>query len=348
MYCGKMSESRQVCELALILDQENAVAHQQKGIIHSHLSELKEAVSAFDKAIALKPQYETYILRGKAFQAMNDLNQAQEDYGKAISLDSSSPLAFAHRAALFASLGSLDLAIADADQWILTAANLADKASAFASRGIWRGQLRDFDTAVSDFTSALELDSSNLAAYNYRAKAYMQLNRYQEAIDDLVHAAELDTSNSHLVSTIAEQYVALGEFDNAAKYWSKAIQLEPQSKVLYRHRATAYTKMGMYESSASDLSVAIKLDERNFTLYRERAAVYTNLKQYAKAIADVNNAMHLNFYDPAIYEQRAVLFLRMNLKKFGRTDLLQAKRMRRDQTLLKSKADHAYVINPGT
>lgn len=52
----------------------------------------------------------------------------------------------------------------------------------------------DYQTALSLYTSSLELDQSNLLTRNNRSQAYLKLNNYQGAIEDATYVIENDPS----------------------------------------------------------------------------------------------------------------------------------------------------------
>ena len=53
-----------------------------------------------------------------------------------------------------------------------------------------------YNSAIDDFTRAIELDPNDAKAYNNRGIAYRYLGEYQQAIDDSTKAIELDSNDA--------------------------------------------------------------------------------------------------------------------------------------------------------
>lgn len=62
-------------------------------------------------------------------------------------------------------------------------------------------QLKMYSEAIADFTSVLELDSSNANAVFNRGASYDNMGKAQEAMADYTRALELDSKQSKSLST---------------------------------------------------------------------------------------------------------------------------------------------------
>lgn len=62
-------------------------------------------------------------------------------------------------------------------------------------RGFCYQGMFQVDKAIKDFTSAIAIDSTDLASYIDRGKAYLSINNYKKATNDFVHVISVNTQS---------------------------------------------------------------------------------------------------------------------------------------------------------
>ena len=156
---GAIKKWHAAAEIADGTDTELAArAWFSVGYLHAEQSRLLDAISDFDEAIRLKPDYaEAYFNRG---------------YAKY-------------------SLDRHEMAIADFDEAIRLKPNYAE---AFYIRGIAKNCLDRYDDAIADFDEAIRLKLDYAGLYCDRAQALFHLKRTDESRRDLKTAHELATA----------------------------------------------------------------------------------------------------------------------------------------------------------
>lgn len=337
MQMQQFDSALQNCQLALKYDPKNYLAYQYLGIIHAQLNQLKEAVQAFDSALEIQPHYETFILRGKAHSSNGDMPSALKDFSSAIELKPNLPLAYGNRAALYAQMRETDQAINDASSWI-ERCPYKESVSARHARGVWRIELEKYDEAIEDFTEVLNLDPKHLIARFARATAYFNLKDFDKAIEDWTFVLELQPQFSKAYLNVGEAHAAKKDYGLAVKYYTEALRIEKKDqKTLFHLRAKAYSELCMRQHAIYDLNNVLRYDAKDVSLYHQRAYEYYQLGQIDKALLDLNTALTINPYIPETYEKRATLFHKLRMPNYGRTDLLQAKRIRRKYALTTDK-----------
>jgi len=84
-----------------------------KGHALLNLGQAREAISCFDKAIALDPQNAgVFVKKGLAFEKLQEMEQAIESYDRAINLDDSLTLAYLYKGAAYGKLQRFQEALA--------------------------------------------------------------------------------------------------------------------------------------------------------------------------------------------------------------------------------------------
>ena len=126
------------------------------------------------------------------------------------------------------------------------------KGYSYFTQGQW-------DQAITEYTSAIEMDPKLAAAYNYRGSAYGEKGDYDKAIADL----------------------------------NMAIELNPKLTEAYRNRGIAYGNKGDYDSAIADFNTGIALDSVDALAYFNRGAAYDKKGEKAKAEADFARAKEL-------------------------------------------------------
>jgi tetratricopeptide (TPR) repeat protein len=133
---------------------------------------------------------------------------------------------------------------------------------------------------------------TNLAAilFNNRAAKYDRMNQKQSAIEDYTRAIEIAKTYSIFYSNRANTYDDLGQTELALIDYTKAIECDPSSTTPYFSRAAIYYKQGKYQVSEQDFSKILTLDPTNNFAYIQRCCVYQVLQKLVPALADLDRA----------------------------------------------------------
>lgn len=89
---------------------------------------------------------------------------------------------------------------------------------------------REYEAALGHYTAAIKLDSSNIAARNNRAMAYLALNMYQEAAADTAAVLEADPTNVKALLRQAAAHEGMGDMQAAAADCKRVLELEPKNQ----------------------------------------------------------------------------------------------------------------------
>jgi tetratricopeptide (TPR) repeat protein len=138
-------------------------------------------------------------------------------------------------------------------------------AIAYYGRGRMHAINDEWERAIADYSSAIELDPTLLEAYTRRSRAYAEL-KYDDprGLADASKAIELDPKNPR-------GYVARGMFhldqvppvpERALADFTKAIEVDPRNAYAYMHRALLHAIEGDYAAAKADIAKAIELDWR--------------------------------------------------------------------------------------
>ena len=164
-------------------------------------------------------------------------------------------------------------------------------ARVYISRGTARYWKKDeFDTAITDYTNAIELDPEYAEAYNYRGIAYLSNGDFDNAIADYTEAIELDQEFTDAYKDRATAYFGSSDFDNAITDYTKAIQLDPDDTNTYNYRGLAHFGNSEVDKAIDDFRRAIQLKPDSAAAYYNRGIIQLSLQNWEEAKTDLTTA----------------------------------------------------------
>jgi len=141
---------------ALQQQQDSPVDYKSRGRSYLEKGQNDDAISDFDKAIALNPKdAETYFFRGNAYYNKRQFDKAMSDYSKAIEIN-------------------------------------PRYTNAYYSRGLYYQTIEEYRKAISDFDEVIKIDPENAYAYYYRGCAHFAKEKYRKALSDYNKAIKID------------------------------------------------------------------------------------------------------------------------------------------------------------
>lgn len=130
---------------------------------------------------------------------------------------------------------------------------------AYYNRGIAYYSQGRLDRAIEDYQQAIALNQNYAKAYNNRGNAYADKGQLERAIEDYHQAIFLKPDHAEYYYNRGNNYRALGDYEQAIKDYNKAIELNPQFAAAYNNRGAAYGKLGNYQQTIEDLKTAARL-----------------------------------------------------------------------------------------
>ena len=263
----------------------------------------------------------TYFFRGFAKSELGLYHEAISDYDTAIRLEPDYAKAYVNRGVAKGKLKEYFAAIVDFD----TAIRLKpDDAHAYVNRGVAKGKLKEYFAAIADFDTAIRLNPDDAAAYNNRGLAKADLKEYFAAIADFDMAIRLRPDYAHAYynrgitkADLKEYFAAIADFDTAIHY-------KPDFAYAYYNRGLAKHNLKQYLPAISDYDMAIRLEPDDALAYYNRGLAKSDLKQYAAAIVDYTQAIRLRPDYVHAYNNRGIAKALLGQTREGKQDLWTA------------------------
>ena len=159
----------------------------------------------------------------------------------------------------------------------------------------------DIDAAIVELNSAVD-SNANSNVYTLRGEAYMQMGEYQKALDDFNSAIEVDGMNAlafydrALLNTRLENYdIALADINNALAAQSMKPVETLSLRNLYAKRGQLNLWLKNWQGAVADYTNSLARADGSVVanVYAERAEAYTALNKYEEAIADYTSAVRV-------------------------------------------------------
>ncbi len=191
---GKISEAiekwRSIANTAMGVNNDLvARAFFSIGYLHSEQNERDQALSAYDQAIELMPNFaDAHTSRGVVKSSLGNPEEAITDHDEAIRLKPDFAEAYINRGTAKRALDKHEDAIADFDEAILLNPN---SASAYTHRGVSKNVIGQHQDAIVDHNEAIRLNPDFVEAYINRGSAKRALGQMGEARKDFDKGLEL-------------------------------------------------------------------------------------------------------------------------------------------------------------
>lgn len=142
----------------ITLPQDSAAAHINKAKEYLKQMNLDQAFEEYGKALVVNPNnFEVYLQRGDIYVAKSSFEQALQEYSKAIELNPNSSNTYNRRGSIYMTVGNLVRAIQDFDKVLSFNPN---DAQTYYARGITYATAGGYNNALQDFKKACDLGHS--------------------------------------------------------------------------------------------------------------------------------------------------------------------------------------------
>jgi tetratricopeptide (TPR) repeat protein len=163
---------------------------------------------------------------------------------------------------------------------------------------------KDWQRAITAFTSLIELEPDNAFAYDRRGIAYGRAEHYDDAIADFSQAISIDHAFAGAYNNRGLSYYKQCRFDEAIADYDTAIRLSANIAIFHANRGLAHSCKGDFYVAIADYDKAVELDPNLSETHNNRGEAYAELGQYEKALADFDRELALNPNDIVAYANR--------------------------------------------
>ena len=228
---------------------------------------------------------------------------------------------FFNRACRYIEKGNYQEAIAD----LSSAIELKpDFALSYNNRGTAYGKSGNHEAAIADFSKAIKLQPDYAEAYYNRGTAYGKSGNHEAAIADFSKAIELKPDFAGAYNNRGAAFDSSDNYQAAIADYNKAIELDPDYVSAYYNRGNAYSNAGNHQNSIEDYTKAIELKPDFAEAYNNRGSAYGKSGNHETAIADYNKAIELNPDYAIAYHNRGEAYEKLGNQQAAEADFKKA------------------------
>ena len=176
----------------------------------------------------------------------------------------------------------------------------------YYEKGTYNYKLKEYESAINNYTEAIKLDPRNADAYNGIGDASYSLERYDEAIENYKKARDINPK-IEIGFQYAAAYKCRGDelyyhqkYDEAIENYKKATEIDPKIEIGFEY-ADAYYRIGdamynskKYEEAIENYRKVIKIDPKHTNAYYSMGASLRNLDRYEEALENYKKAIVIN------------------------------------------------------
>ena len=275
-----------------------------------------EAIQDFDRALVLDPKDALALAnRGISRVWKKDFPAATKDLDAAYALNPRNPVVFRARGLMAQSQGTPKDAVAAYTTAIeiepTDSFALGHRAEAYRATG-------DDAAALRDSAAALKLNPRWSELYLLRANIFRRQGKIDEALAEgaAVSATMPDDSYAQIIA--ANLYSALGKSDEALRAYDRALAIKPDAYI-YVNRANNRLKADKAGRN-QDLEAAMRLDPNSIDALVAMASLRAEDRDYAGAIAIYSKALDEKPGDSGLLTWRGIAYAHIGDTKRADSD----------------------------
>lgn len=176
--------------------------------------EYEKAIEIFTEALDSEKKHRSFYLRAFCYYYLNEYYKALEDMDAAIGIDDEYADYFAIKGVLHEKLNQPEEALIAFDRNV----KLSPSAHNYQNRAIMHKRMGEYDKAIDDYTSAIDLSDNSSQLYVSRSTVYRLMNDLDKVWEDLNRAIEEDPENISIYLDTTELYITTECYKDGYKY----------------------------------------------------------------------------------------------------------------------------------
>ncbi len=263
MRAGNFDQAEQFYNEAIALEGPNLYrALYNKGVLyHYHLNRMKEALTYYKKALALKPDYGyAWNNLGNVLCHFMQFDEARKMFEHAVQ-------------------------------------EMPDEALPLYGLAFALNRLNAFSKSIDILDKLLEKDNLNeelLVKINSELGiALLQTNQASKAYEHFKKAFEIDENDYQVCYNIAFIADGFQNYEEALSFYDKAIALNSFEAKGYQGKACTYIHTKRYQDGLSWIQKAIELNPENFEAFYNLACIYAGLGKEKELFDTIEKTLDL-------------------------------------------------------
>lgn len=120
----------------------------------------------------------------------------------------------------------------------------------------------DYDLAITSFSMAIKLDSTDVNYFLQRGFCYNILKKHDEAVSDFTTAIQLNPENKFAFLSRGSAKNKIGAFESAIADFDKVLLLDPSDQEAYNNRGFSKKQLGDHKGACEDWKTSKKMGNK--------------------------------------------------------------------------------------
>ena len=285
---GKHEEAAVLLQRAVTIDPMQGALWLDIGAAYEILKQPKEAVFAYEKALAWNVSAEAWVGLGSALMACDDLFGAMRAYEQATELDDSVPEYWVNKGNAEYHFGNYDAAIHSYEMGIEK--GIANHDAVLLNIVETLRKAGKIDEATEVFMKVLETSPEYKIWWELRFNDLIIETAYDEAVVVLEVAVSLDPKNGRAWNNLAVLYPRYGRLDDALSGALKATEYFGECACSWDTLGSVYLHMKRYDEAIDAYNRAIAIEIDLMEAFNNRGIAFFATERYAEAISSLEQA----------------------------------------------------------
>ena len=249
---------------AIKANPKNVLAYGERGTGYNNIGNNEKAMSDFDKAIKINPGYSTpYFNKGVLYAASGDHLNAEYYFSLALNADTLNHEIRLLKGNAYLNLSNEKLNLYKFNEDIVLIKKgireYPEYAGLHNNLGLAYYYTLKFDSALFEYTLAIDLDKNSAKFYNSRGMARYHLNDFIGALSDFDMTLELKPDFLDALGNRGMVKIKTNDFEGAVSDLTKAVNLNPSAAAAYYFRGIAFMSLKKTNEAKNDWQQALNL-----------------------------------------------------------------------------------------
>ncbi|MDP7035933.1 MAG: tetratricopeptide repeat protein, partial [Planctomycetota bacterium] len=203
----------------------------------------------------------------------------------------------------------------------------ATEASILCSRGLRRANKGDFQGALSDFDTAIQLAPEHAQLFVNRGRVYFFLKKHEESLRDFDEAIRLQPWIFEAFMNRGNTYMELGKFEKALSDFNRVLELRPGNAGAYLNRGNAMSALNRLRPAVFEYQRALRMNPGFTSALGNLGVVYLQLNENAKALDAFERLIRIDGRDSRAFFYRGQAKERLKQPRSAMADYQEAIRI---------------------
>jgi tetratricopeptide (TPR) repeat protein len=154
-----------------------------------------------------------------------------------------------------------------------------DVARIFNSRGMAYLSMNDQDSAIADFSNALELDEKNQEFALNRGNVFLNRKQYERALDDFSLVIKLNPGSAAAYSGRSRAFQETGDHDKAIADFARLLEIDPRNVGALYNMGVSYKAKQQNDKAIETFDKVLKIEPNHAAASYQKAGIYARTKK---------------------------------------------------------------------